>query len=213
MDQRLAPALRKLNSLLTEAAVNAKVSLRFALIGGLATSTWGIIRATEDIDFLADSEPSPHQELGARARLTNFIEQQGGHADWRVGDYDDPIPLLLRIQLPANYEGIGADILWVHRRWQRDALQRAVGVKLAGDEIPVLRPEDLILLKLEAGGPQDLLDVQSLLTSSSRSIDTRYLKAVAARLRLQTLLNTCLKQASRSRQSRPRQKKISPRRD
>ena len=43
MEQRLGPALVELNELLE------KASIQFALIGGLAVSAWGIIRATQDI--------------------------------------------------------------------------------------------------------------------------------------------------------------------
>ena len=163
MDPRLAPALRELNRLLA-AALDLNRQLRFALLGGLAVSTWGVIRATQDIGFLADSETSPIRNLALRDKLAKFVEQQNCRAAWRVGDYDDSIPLLLKIELPATFGSVGADILWAHKRWQREALERAVGVEVEGDNIPVLQPEDLILMKLEAGGPQDFLDVQQLLS-------------------------------------------------
>jgi len=46
---RLAPALRELNRLLAAAALDLNTQLRFAPLGGLAVSTWGVIRATQDI--------------------------------------------------------------------------------------------------------------------------------------------------------------------
>jgi hypothetical protein len=51
MDSRLAPALGELNRLLAAAAVDLNAQLRFALLGGLAVSTWGVVRATQDITF------------------------------------------------------------------------------------------------------------------------------------------------------------------
>jgi len=194
MDPRLAPALRELNRLLAAAAFDLNTQLRFAVLGGLAVSTWGVIRATQDIDFLADSDPSPIKNLALRDKLAKFIERQNCRAAWRVGDYDDPIPLLLKIELPAILGSVGADILWAHKRWQREALERAVGVEVEGDNIPVLHPEDLILMKLEAGGPQDFLDVEQLLSVAPPQLNVTRLKETAARLRLGKVLEKCLRE-------------------
>ena len=194
MDRHLAPALLELRRLLADAAIKVQPSLSFALIGGLAVATWGAVRATADIDFLADSDPSPLQVPEIRDRLKKFVEKEGGLADWRVGGHDDPIPLLLRIELPDAY-GVGADILWAHKRWQREALQRAPAVKVADAEIPVLHPEDLILMKLDAGGPQDLLDVQAWLSCRPPEMNIERLKKTATRLRLGRALARCQREA------------------
>ena len=82
--------------------------------------------------------------------------------------------------------GLEADILWAHKRWQREALTRIVTLKVSGMDVFVLHPEDLILLKLEAGGAQDLLDVESLLSESPPELDITRLRRKAARLRLAT---------------------------
>ena len=73
MEQRLASGLRELRKLLETASLELRTPTRFALIGGLAVATWGVIRATQDIDFLADSEPSPIGEPRLRDRLKNFL--------------------------------------------------------------------------------------------------------------------------------------------
>jgi len=194
MDPRLAPALREMHRLLVEAEVQIHTSIRFALLDGLAVSTWGVIRSTQGIDFLANSDPTPLHDLGLRDKLKQFIVQQNSHADWRVGDHDDPIPLLLKIELPPTFGNVGADIIWAHKRWQREALERAVGVEVEGDNIPVLHPEDLILMKLEAGGPQDFLDVEQLLSVAPPQLNLTRLKDTAARLRLGKVLEKCLRE-------------------
>lgn len=62
--------------------------------------------------------------------------------DWRRGGSDDPIP--------------------------REIIGRAVRLRLPrGLEIPVVAVEDLIILKLMAGGPGDLADVTDLLERAS----------------------------------------------
>lgn len=125
----------------------------YALIGGLAVAAWGAPRATEDIDLLADLAPSP--ELDAALHAGGF------QAEWRRGASDDPIPLLLRLRTSSGPE---MDVVCATRAWEREMLGRAIRLRLAqGPEIPVVAVEDLIVLKLLAGGPGDLADVADLL--------------------------------------------------
>ena len=58
MEPRFARSLRALQKLLRDASSELRLPLRFGLIGGLALSAWGVVRATEDIDLLADSTPN-----------------------------------------------------------------------------------------------------------------------------------------------------------
>ena len=194
MQPQFAPALSRLQFLLSRASRDLKTPIHFALIGGLSVAAWGIVRATEDIDYLVDSEPSPIGDPNLRNQLKRFFERQHCRVEWRIGDYDDPVPLLLRIKLPRSYGGLGADILWAHRHWHREALSRSIDVNLSRRRVPVLHPEDLILLKLEAGGPGDLTDVAGLLADPPRQLNLSRLKATATRLRMGRALETCLRQ-------------------
>lgn len=191
MEQRFAPALRTLRRLFEDVSVSMQVPIRFAVIGGLAASAWGVVRATEDIDLLADSNPSPLRNLPLRRDFGAFLEQQGCTAEWRVGEPDDPIPLLLRIGLPRPV-ALVTDILWAHKRWQREALSRRITLRVEQLEVFVLHPEDLILMKLEAGGPQDLLDVEGLISNPPPELNLSSLKRKALRLRLGSVLDECL---------------------
>lgn len=191
MEQRFAPALRTLRRLFEDASVSIQVPIRFAVIGGLAASAWGVVRATEDIDLLADSNPSPLRNLPLRRDFGAFLEQRGCTAEWRVGEPDDPIPLLLRIGLPRPM-ALVTDILWAHKRWQREALGRRITLRVSHFEVFVLHPEDLILMKLEAGGPQDQLDVEGLISNPPAELNLSRLKRKALRLRLGSVLDRCL---------------------
>lgn len=193
MEPQFAPALSRLQSLLNGASSAIKTPIQFAVIGGLSMAAWGVVRATEDIDFLADSEPSPIGNTDLRHQLKKFFDGQHCRAEWRVGEHDDPVPLLLRIKLARHYGGLGADILWAHRRWHQHALARAIRVKLHRRLIPVLHPEDLILLKLDAGGPQDLIDAEGLLADPPPQLDLDRLKEAASRLRMGRALEKCLR--------------------
>ena len=134
-------------------ALFQKRRIPHALIGGLAVAAWGTPRATEDIDLLADASPSA--ELDRDLRATGF------QAEWRRGDADDPIPLLLRLWSASGPE---IDVVCVTREWEREMLTRAILIRLTGGpEASVVTLEDLIVLKLMAGGPGDLADVTDLL--------------------------------------------------
>lgn len=205
MERRFAPALDTLRKLFEAASLSVQVPIRFALIGGLAVSAWGAVRATQDIDLLADSSPSPLRNLALRRHLGAFLDQQGCTAEWRIGDPDDPIPLLLRLGLPRP-TALVTDILWAHKRWQREALSRRITLRVSRLDVFVLHPEDLILMKLEAGGPQDLLDVEGLISLPPAELNLSRLKRKALRLRLGSVLDECLNRSRkkpRSTRSRP----------
>ena len=193
MPPQFGPALRWLQKLLNAANDELNQKINFALIGGLSVAAWGAVRATQDIDFLVDTEPSPIGDVQLRQKLTRYLIRRGCKLEWRVGDADDPVPLLLRIELPKAHGGLGADLLWAHKRWQRDALTRTVTVKVARFGLAVLHPEDLIVLKLTAGGPQDWLDVQRILADPPPQLDFDRLKKSAARQRLGRMLERCLR--------------------
>lgn len=191
MVQRFARSVHALQKLLRDASSELRLPLRFGLIGGLALSAWGVVRATEDIDLLADSTPSPIRDMDVRRGMAVFLEERGCKAEWRVGDADDPIPLLLRLRLPRQLGGVGVDILWAHKRWQQEALTQAIEIRVSRMKLSVLHPESLILMKLDAGGPQDLLDVEALLVNPPPELDSRRLAKKAKALRLDSVLRKC----------------------
>jgi hypothetical protein len=196
MEPRFLPALSKMHKIFLAVSRELRTPVNHALIGGLSVAAWGMVRATEDLDFLADSDPSPIGDLNLRDLLRGSLERQRCRVEWRVGDHDDPVPLLLRIDLPRSYGGLSADVLWAHKRWQREALTRTVTVSVSRLRVRVLHPEDLILLKLDAAGPQDLLDVQALLADPPQQLKLARLKETAARTRLGHVLEQCLRAIS-----------------
>jgi hypothetical protein len=192
MELQFTHALRTLDKIFSDVSAKLRIPFRYALIGGLAVSAWGVIRATEDIDLLADSEPSPLRSPDLRRPIATCVETHEGKAEWRVGDPEDPVPLLLRVTLPRPAQDVGADILWAHKAWQREALIRRVPLSVSRMKVFVLHAQDLVLMKLEAGGPQDLLDVEELLSKRLPELNIRRLQRKAAQLGLGTELRRCL---------------------
>jgi hypothetical protein len=119
------------------------------LVGGLAVSAWGYVRATDDIDFVANVPASEVQKRLAAAGLASQVLEGSvldGDIPWCVkgkvaGFAFDVLPPLV----PIDFD-------------------QAVTVRLAGRKpVRVVDVESLLRLKLRAGGPQDLLDVAKLL--------------------------------------------------
>ncbi|HET9063850.1 MAG TPA: hypothetical protein VFO62_11245 [Candidatus Binatia bacterium] len=81
---------------------------------------------------------------------------------------------------------LDADVLVGRFAWQRAVIARASPVSLPTARIPVVGAADLVLLKIFAGGPQDLVDAQRLLATRDRS---KIVSDVAARI--DALPETC----------------------
>lgn len=124
-----------------------------AVIGALALSVHGVVRASDDIDVLVTDgrclEPSTWSDLGSETTV-----------EIRRGDAEDPLVGLVRLT-PSH--GTRVDIVVGRGRWQEEMLTRSRRMSLLGSSIPVVLPSDFVLLKLYAGGPQDAWDIDQLL--------------------------------------------------
>jgi len=123
-----------------------------AIIGGVAMAVHGIARATVDLDVLVSD---------ARVLAEGFWDPLGDEVQVQVrkGDAMDPLVGVVRCVSGAAV----VDVVVGGAGWMGDAVARATPRELAGDVLRVVEAADLVLLKLYAGGPQDLLDVRLLL--------------------------------------------------
>jgi hypothetical protein len=122
-----------------------------ALIGAAALASAGVARSTFDVDLLTTD-----QRVLAPAFWTPFAEDPVTVAA-RRGDDDDPLAGVVRLERTGDRP---VDVIVGRHGWQADAVARATA---AGGGIPVVQPADLVLLKLYAGGTQDLWDIRELL--------------------------------------------------
>ena len=125
-----------------------------ALISGWAVVAWGVVRASEDVDVLIELPTSRRKAL--LAALSRAFD-----AEWRQGE---PVPGLIRAQPKSG--GLPVDLLPARSNADIAALDRAKSVAVGALRIPIVTPEDLIAMKLEAGGGQDYEDVRRLLRVS-----------------------------------------------
>jgi hypothetical protein len=163
-----------------------RLGVPYALIGGLAVAARGAVRATQDVDLIIDR---PVQDA---LSLERSLRDEGFDATFYRGGADDPIAGVLRLVVPAAGAGVKCDVLFASRDWQRRSVTNATAVDLGSFVVKVAQPADLFLLKLYAGGPQDLIDATQLLKLQIPTERGRW-KAAAAQLRLTAEYNRCLK--------------------
>ena len=144
-------ALTEITSLLEKAKTNGLVQ-KYALIGGFAVSAWGVPRATNDLDFaLAVGSADP----GDLATLLK--------AEFHPGDLNDPLRGVFRCSLKIEDYTIPVQLILLPAVWEHLVFQKVVSLAVFGCTVPVVNWQSLVLLKLYAGGPQDLLDARQIL--------------------------------------------------
>lgn len=158
-----------------------------ALIGGWAVVVWGYLRGSDDLDLLI--------ELPASRRACLLEAMSGSwNAEWVAGGEDDPIPGLIRAVPKSG--GLPVDLLPARGGSDRQALSRALTVALEDVSVPVVTPEDLIAMKLEAGGGQDYEDARRLLSILGERLDAGRLHACCEARRVSERLKLVREQPS-----------------
>jgi hypothetical protein len=127
-------------------------AIDYALCGGVALAIHGVPRATQDIDFLV--RPEDLDRLREIVRRCGFVLESfpmdfaSGITIQRFTKLLDGQPLMLDALL------VGGPLAGVWERRQE--------AEIEGGRVRVIARDDLIALKLAAGRPQDLVDVQRL---------------------------------------------------
>jgi predicted nucleotidyltransferase len=137
----------------------AQQSVPNALIGATAMAVRGVLRSTDDVDLLVTDRSV------LQAGFWEALVKAEFGVEVRVGDDEDPLAGVVRItRQPAR----AVDVVVGRHAWQAELIQRAERHRLGQVEVGLVTPPDLILLKLFAGGRQDVLDVESLLEVGDR---------------------------------------------
>jgi len=122
-----------------------------AVIGAAALAAAGVVRSSLDLDLLT---------LDGRVLDRGFwagLSEAGTAVDVRRGDMDDPLAGLVRVTAAGERP---VDLIVGRYAWQERAVTRA---RTLSSGQRVVQARDLVLLKLYAGGTQDLWDIRQLL--------------------------------------------------
>ena len=146
--------------------------LAFALIGGLASSIRGRLRATSDIDIVVDCEVS--------AALSLLAQLDGKAFRPFVEDAEKSILQYYILPIEDVSSGTPIDLAIGASGFEKLVVQRATTP--LGNSIPVATAEDLLLMKLMAGRTQDIGDVEGIVEHQRESIDWDYCVEIAGQL-------------------------------
>jgi predicted nucleotidyltransferase len=132
----------------------------YILVGAHALGVYGVLRATHDVDFLTVDKSVLAAELWERVVAT------GATVKVMKGDFSDPLAGTVRMVRGPEQ----VDVVVGKWKFELAIIERAEIRRIGDDEIRVPRIADLVLLKVAAGGPQDMWDIHELLNHVDRTV-------------------------------------------
>ena len=127
----------------------------FLIIGGIAVSLLTRPRTTQDIDVLSLLNES-HWEHFLKNGLRFGFEA-------RIADAFSFAQKNRVLLLRHRKSGVNIDISFGYLPFEEESIERRVIHKLGSLQIPLPTPEDLVIMKMVAHRPQDLIDVKTIL--------------------------------------------------
>lgn len=125
----------------------------YALVGALAVAVWGAPRATKDIDLLVRAEDLE------RGRTS--VRPQGFTLDAFPLEFKDGTTVQRVSKIDAEGNLMTLDFMIVDRTLE-SAWASRLRLPFGDREVSVVSREALIAMKIRAGRPQDVMDVQNL---------------------------------------------------
>lgn len=115
-------------------------------------SVSGYVRGTDDLDFAISLGGVPARQLA---------DILGGQ--YMSGGQSDPLRGVIKVAIPST-DGptIQVDLVIFPARWNRVLFESLQSVRIGELRIPIVPWQALILTKVYAGGPQDMLDAVEL---------------------------------------------------
>ena len=153
----------------------------YALIGGLALGIHGIIRTTQDIDFIIP--------LSAIQKIEDFLLTHGYKKLFRSDD--------IAGYVSDNFELGRVDFILAHRKYTQNMLNGAIpfDTEASGHKLMVAPLEDIIGLKLQAyfnrkdRKTDDMKDIENIIKQFKTKLDYKKIKEYASIFNAQDLLN------------------------
>lgn len=149
-----------------------KEKYEYIVIGGIAVGTLGEPRVTGDVDvdIMLDKDKLPEFLHKAKKVGFKFDEEKCKKRAEATGT------------LQINYGDFHIDFIIASIELEKDAFKRKRIIRLYNTKAFFPTPEDLILLKIIPGRPQDLVDADKIVARYKKNLDAKYLKAWAKRL-------------------------------
>ena len=155
-------AIRELHEFLTSQGIP------YALIGGIAVQFWGEPRYTQDVDLTVVLDMAHEREL---------VHTITSHFAPRISNAD-VFALDNRVILVRSASGCPIDISLGLPGYEEEVIARAVSVDLSPNArgIRVFTAEDLVVMKIVAGRPRDMDDMEGIIIRQQDALDIDYIR-------------------------------------
>lgn len=156
-----------------------RLRLPYAIMGGIAVRAHGLPRPTFDVDFVLAVARERLADLFAALKEAGYTVPDHYRDGWV--DSVGGLPLFkVRLFIEAG-RGIDADVFLVENEFQREVMSRRILDEVEGKPVHLITAEDLILFKLLAGRPRDLLDIEDIFFMQGQ-LDEAYMRRWAGSL-------------------------------
>ncbi len=155
-----------------------RLDVQYVLMGGFAVRVYGIPRPTYDVDFTVAVARKRLPELYRAIAELGYCVPEPYESGWV-----DQVAGMPVVKARLFFEGstIDIDIFLAESAFQDQLLARRRRQPVDEMHVWLVSPEDLILLKLIASRPRDLVDIDDVLFVQG-SLDEEYLRHWAERL-------------------------------
>lgn len=145
------------------------LKIPYAVIGAMAASYYGVVRASMDADVVISLARSP-VTVG---RLKQRIEKAKLKVMVRRADADDPLRGLVMVE---DAFGNQVDLILGIKGMDTGAYKRLQTAEFQGAEVRMIGCEDLVAMKAFAGKPKDMMDAAGILAVSGQTLDRPLLR-------------------------------------
>jgi hypothetical protein len=166
----------------------ARQSVTYALIGGIAVRAYAVPRNTQDVDAMLSVGTDDLPQFFRQLAHDGFEIPEPYLRGWLDRVQGMPVA---KVKVYLSGHGIDVDLFPVESAFQQSVIMRRVQVDVNGRQISIASAEDLVLLKLVAARPRDLLDVADILFISGQ-LDVLYLRHWADELGIRDRLEHSL---------------------
>lgn len=161
----------------------------YVVMGGLAVRVHALPRPTNDIDFSVQLDRGRLPDVFQAAERMGLTVPEAYKRGWI--DEVAGLPIVKLRYFLGDGLGVDVDIFLAESDFQNSLISRRQTLEIDGLQCWVVSPEDLILLKLIANRPRDLIDVQDILFTQG-ALDVGYLRRWANELGISEPLEQAL---------------------
>lgn len=152
------------------AAALTALGVRWYVFGAQAALVWGRPRLTADVDATVKLEGRDSSDLVHALAQHGFAMRIEG----------DPAFIRVTRVLPVHHHrsGLPLDLVLAGPGLEDRFIERAITVDVAGEPIPFISPEDLIVTKILAGRAKDTDDIRGVFAERGSTLDLDYIRTM-----------------------------------